>query len=71
MNKSKSRVLIANPVLYSLLYSVSTVNIDYLSGHDGDSMIASGGHHPINQNPRPGAWLELQDLIQVFSIIST
>ena len=48
-----------------------TIHIDIIGGDDGDSMVVSGAHHPINQNPRPGAWLELQDLIQVVFIISS
>ena len=65
----RSRVLIANPVLYSLSFDKLTVNINVLGGDDGDSMYVSGAHHPINQTPRPCAWLKLQDLIVVVVVV--
>ena len=52
LNESKSRILIANPVLYSL--KVLTINVNLLSGDDGDSMVASGAHHLTNLTPCPG-----------------
>ena len=45
-----------------------TKHIDLHSGDDGDSMEAPIDHHPINQTPRPCAWLKLQDIIQVVPI---
>ena len=44
-----------------------TIHIDIIGGDDGDSMVAPGGHHPVNQTPLPGARLELQYLIQLKS----
>ena len=56
---------------YFIPFVKLTIHIDIIGGDDGDSMVGSGAHQPINQNPRPGAWLELQDLIQVASIKSS
>ena len=56
---------------YFIPFDKLTVNIYVLGVDDGDSMGVSGAHHPINQNPCPSAWLELQDLIQAVSIITS
>ena len=53
---------------YFIPFDKLAVNIDILSGDDGDSMVISGAHHPINQTPRPCAGPELQDVIHVIVV---
>ena len=62
MNEYKSRILIANPVVYSLLCMLA-VNINLLSGDDRDRMVVSGAHHLTNRTPLSSSGLELQYLI--------